>query len=65
MTKVRLDILMVDRQLAPTREKARAMILAGTVLVGEQCVDKAGTMVDSQASLRIKGDASPYVSRGG
>lgn len=65
MTKVRLDILLVDRQLAPTREKARAMILAGAVLVAEQCVDKAGTLVDPQISLRIKGDVSPYVSRGG
>lgn len=65
MTKVRLDVLLVDRQLAPTREKARAMILAGSVLVAEQCVDKAGTLLDPQISLRIKGDSSPYVSRGG
>lgn len=65
MTKVRLDILLVDRRLAPTREKARAMILAGAVLVAEQCMDKAGTLVDPQALLRIKGDLSPYVSRGG
>lgn len=65
MTKVRLDILLVDRQLAPTREKARAMILAGAVLVAEQCVDKAGTLVDPRLSLRIKGEVSPYVSRGG
>lgn len=65
MTKVRLDVLLVDRQLAPTREKARAMILAGSVLVAEQCVDKAGTLLDPQISLRIKGDPSPYVSRGG
>jgi len=65
MTKVRLDILLVDRRLAPTREKARALILAGAVLVDERCVDKAGTLVDTQISLRIKGEVSPYVSRGG
>ncbi len=65
MTKVRLDILLVDRQLAPTREKARALILAGAVLVDEQCVDKAGTLVAPHISLRIKGELSPYVSRGG
>ena len=65
MTKVRLDILLVDRQLAPTREKARAMILAGEVLVGEERVDKAGTLIDTDVSLRIKGEISPYVSRGG
>jgi len=65
MTKVRLDVLLVDRQLAPTREKARALILAGAVLVDEQCVDKAGTLIDPQISLRIKGEPSPYVSRGG
>jgi len=65
MTKVRLDILLVDRQLAPTREKARALILAGEVLVAEQCVDKAGTLVDPHITLRIKGGVSPYVSRGG
>ncbi|MFA5182251.1 MAG: TlyA family RNA methyltransferase [Syntrophales bacterium] len=65
MTKVRLDILLVDRRLAPTREKARAMILAGAVLIDEQCADKAGTLIDPHASLRIKGEPSPYVSRGG
>jgi 23S rRNA (cytidine1920-2'-O)/16S rRNA (cytidine1409-2'-O)-methyltransferase len=65
MTKVRLDVLLVDRRLAPTREKARALILAGAVLVGEQCVDKAGALIDPQISLRIKGELSPYVSRGG
>jgi 23S rRNA (cytidine1920-2'-O)/16S rRNA (cytidine1409-2'-O)-methyltransferase len=65
MTKIRLDVLLVDRRLAPTREKARAMILAGAVLVAEECVDKAGTLVDPQIPLRIKGETSPYVSRGG
>jgi 23S rRNA (cytidine1920-2'-O)/16S rRNA (cytidine1409-2'-O)-methyltransferase len=65
MTKVRLDMLLVDRRLAPTREKARAMILAGAVLVDDQCIDKAGTLLDPQISLRIKGEPLPYVSRGG
>jgi 23S rRNA (cytidine1920-2'-O)/16S rRNA (cytidine1409-2'-O)-methyltransferase len=65
MAKVRLDVLLVDRRLAPTREKARSLILAGAVLVDEQRVDKAGTLVDPQLSLRIKGEPAPYVSRGG
>lgn len=65
MGKVRLDVLLVDRRLAPSREKARAMILAGEVLVGELPVDKAGTLVDPAASLRLRGTGEPYVSRGG
>ena len=65
--RVRLDQLLVERGLAPTREKAAALILSGTVLIGEQCVDKAGTPVDPGAEVRIRGreDAGPYVSRGG
>ncbi len=65
MAKIRLDVLLVDRRLAPSREKARAMILAGEVLVGERQVDKAGTLVDPAASLRLRGTGEPYVSRGG
>jgi 23S rRNA (cytidine1920-2'-O)/16S rRNA (cytidine1409-2'-O)-methyltransferase len=65
--KVRLDKLLVDRGLAPTLEKAGAVILSGVVLVGEQRLDKAGQPVDAGADVRIKGkgEASPYVSRGG
>jgi 23S rRNA (cytidine1920-2'-O)/16S rRNA (cytidine1409-2'-O)-methyltransferase len=62
--KQRLDILMVDSGLAPSREKARAMIMAGEVLVGDKLVDKPGTRVDVEAEITVK--ARPrFVSRGG
>jgi len=61
----RIDKLMVQRQLAGSRERARALIMAGRVLVDDQPVDKAGTQVDPEASIRLKGEDIPYVSRGG
>ena len=63
--KERIDKLMVQRQLAGSRERARALIMAGRVLVDDQPVDKAGTQVDSEALIRLKGEDIPYVSRGG
>jgi len=63
--KVRIDKLLVDRGLAGSRERARALVLAGRVLVAEQVVDKAGTSVAVDADLRLKGEDIPYVSRGG
>jgi len=63
--KVRLDVLLVERGIAPSRERARAIILAGRVLVAEQKVDKAGVAVAEDAAIRILGDDMPYVSRGG
>ncbi|MGO8756917.1 MAG: TlyA family RNA methyltransferase [Terracidiphilus sp.] len=67
--KTRLDLLLVERGLAASRERARALILAGRVLVaeqkGEQKIDKPGTSVSSAASLRLLGQDLPYVSRGG
>mgnify|MGYP001277185348 CR=1 FL=1 len=65
MKKIRLDKLLVDRSLAGSRERARALILAGRVLVAEQVVDKAGTNVVADADVRVKGEDIPYVSRGG
>lgn len=65
MKKVRLDKLLVDRALVPSRERARALILAGKVVVGEHAVDKAGAQVDEDAPVRLKGEDIPYVSRGG
>jgi 23S rRNA (cytidine1920-2'-O)/16S rRNA (cytidine1409-2'-O)-methyltransferase len=63
--KVRLDKLLVDRGLAASRERAQAMILAGTVLVGDQKFEKAGAQVADDASIRLLGEDLKYVSRGG
>ncbi|MCD7745821.1 MAG: TlyA family RNA methyltransferase [Lachnospiraceae bacterium] len=65
MSKERLDVLMVQQNLAPSREKAKALIMAGEVLVGGQREDKAGTMVDAEAEITVKGGKLRYVSRGG
>jgi 23S rRNA (cytidine1920-2'-O)/16S rRNA (cytidine1409-2'-O)-methyltransferase len=63
--KMRLDVLLVERGIAPSRERARALILAGRVLVREQKVDKAGVTVAEDAAIRLLGEDMPYVSRGG
>src|SRR5947208_15529730 len=63
--RIRIDKLLVERGLAPTRERAQAMILAGRVLVDDQKVDKAGTSVEEKAAIRLLGDEMPFVSRGG
>jgi 23S rRNA (cytidine1920-2'-O)/16S rRNA (cytidine1409-2'-O)-methyltransferase len=62
---VRLDRLLVERGIAPTREKARALIMTGSVLVGENVTDKAGALVLPDKEIRIRGENNPYVSRGG
>lgn len=63
--KTRIDKLLVERGLAPTRERAQAMILAGRVLVNEQKSEKAGTSVAEDVTIRILGEDLRYVSRGG
>jgi 23S rRNA (cytidine1920-2'-O)/16S rRNA (cytidine1409-2'-O)-methyltransferase len=63
--KTRVDLLLVERGLVPSRERARALILAGRVLVSEQKVEKAGTTVLVDARIRLLGEEQPYVSRGG
>ncbi|HYG98073.1 MAG TPA: TlyA family RNA methyltransferase [Terriglobales bacterium] len=63
--KVRIDKLMVDRGLVPSRERAQALILAGKVLVNEQKVDKAGTSFHDDVAIRLLGEDLRYVSRGG
>lgn len=63
--KLRLDKLLLERGLAPSRERAQALILAGRVLVSEQKIEKPGTSVASDAILRVLGDDLRYVSRGG
>ena len=63
--KERLDVLMVQRQLAPSREKAKALIMAGCVLVDGEREDKAGTMFADKVEITVKGNTLKYVSRGG
>jgi 23S rRNA (cytidine1920-2'-O)/16S rRNA (cytidine1409-2'-O)-methyltransferase len=63
--KERLDKLLVERGLVESRERARALILAGVVVVGERVADKAGFLVPRDAVIRLKGDGNPFVSRGG
>ena len=63
--KTRVDLLLVERGLAPSRERARAYILAGRVLVNEQKIDKPGANVAAEAAVRLLGDDPLYVSRGG
>src|SRR5579864_9176568 len=63
--RVRIDKLLVERGLVPSRERAQAMVLSGRVLVNEQKVEKAGASVDPEAAIRLLGDDLKYVGRGG
>ncbi len=63
--KERLDVLLVQRGLAPSREKAKTMIMEGNVFVDNQREDKAGSTFDTEAAIEIKGNTLKYVSRGG
>jgi len=63
-SRVRLDKLLVDKGLVESREKAARLILAGEVLIDGQRVDKAGSLIPTDADVDIRG-RSPYVSRGG
>jgi 23S rRNA (cytidine1920-2'-O)/16S rRNA (cytidine1409-2'-O)-methyltransferase len=63
--KIRLDKLLVERGITPSRERAQALILAGKVLVDEQKIEKAGAAIDSESNLRLLGEDLRYVSRGG
>lgn len=63
--KERLDVLLVNMGLAPSREKAKAIIMAGQVYVNGQREDKAGSQFDIYAPIEIKGSTLKYVSRGG
>ena len=63
--KLRLDKLLVERGLVPSRERAQALILAGKVLVDEQKAQKAGVPVRSNVAIRLLGEDLKYVSRGG
>jgi 23S rRNA (cytidine1920-2'-O)/16S rRNA (cytidine1409-2'-O)-methyltransferase len=63
--KTRLDAALVDRGLAASRERARALIMAGQVRVDGQVVSKAGTSIDASADIHLDVPDHPYVSRGG
>ncbi|GFI08770.1 hemolysin A [Lachnospiraceae bacterium] len=63
--KTRLDVLLVSRGLSESREKAKAVIMAGNVFVNGQREDKAGSMFEDKAEIEVRGHKLPYVSRGG
>ncbi|MDA8125989.1 MAG: TlyA family RNA methyltransferase [Deltaproteobacteria bacterium] len=63
--KVRLDDLLVERGLAVSRAQAQALVLSGTILVGDRPADKAGVPVPADAEIRFRDETIPYVSRGG
>ena len=63
--KERLDVLLVQRGLAPSREKAKAMIMEGNVYVNNQKEDKAGASFDVEIPIEVRGNTLAYVSRGG
>lgn len=64
--KERLDVILVRQGFAPSREKARALLMAGSVFVDNQREDKAGTLFDeNKITIEVKGKPLPYVSRGG
>jgi 23S rRNA (cytidine1920-2'-O)/16S rRNA (cytidine1409-2'-O)-methyltransferase len=63
--KTRLDILMMDKGLVQSRQRAKALIMAGSVKVNDLRVDKPGTLVPKDINIAVKSDVNPYVSRGG
>src|SRR5205807_8631354 len=65
MGRVRIDRLLVERGLAASRERARRLVMAGDVLVGERPVTKPGAEVPEDAPVRVRGEDTPFVSRGG
>jgi len=65
MARVRLDQLVFDKGLAPSRERAKAVVLAGLVSVNGEVVSKAGTLVDTDAAVTLEAPDHPYVGRGG
>lgn len=65
MPKVRADVLLTEKGLAPSRARAQALILAGKVFVGEQRVDKGGQPLDADSPIEVREPDHPFVSRGG
>ncbi|MEW6377525.1 MAG: TlyA family RNA methyltransferase [Thermodesulfobacteriota bacterium] len=65
MRKERIDKLLMERGIVQSRERARALIMTGKVMVGGRIIDKPGTQIEVEATLQIQGEDQPYVSRGG
>lgn len=65
MAKKRIDVLLVEQGLSDSRQKAQAIIMAGLVYAGERRCDKAGLTLEEGTVLEVRGQAMPYVSRGG
>lgn len=65
MKKVRLDQLVYERGYTDSRERAKTTIMSGLVFVNGQRIDKPGTAIDPEAALEVRGEAIPFVSRGG
>jgi 23S rRNA (cytidine1920-2'-O)/16S rRNA (cytidine1409-2'-O)-methyltransferase len=63
--KLRLDKVLLERRLVPSRQRAQALVLAGKVLVNGQKVDKSGALIDAASEIRLLGDDLKYVGRGG
>ena len=63
--KERLDVLLTEKNFFDSRARAKAMIMAGKILVNGQKVDKAGTLIPLDAEIKILGEEMPFVSRGG
>ncbi|MDD7362915.1 MAG: TlyA family RNA methyltransferase [Peptoniphilus sp.] len=63
--KERADLLLVHKNLAPSREKAKTMIMAGEAFIGTERIQKAGQLIDKDSEITIKGHSLKYVSRGG
>lgn len=63
--KIRLDVAVFEGGYAPSREKAKAIIMAGQVYVNNQKIDKAGTEIKRDDKLEVRGATLKYVSRGG
>jgi len=63
--KERLDKLLVEKEIVKGREKARALVMGGKVLVEGRMIDKPGAQVNVEAQIQLRGGESPYVSRGG
>ena len=64
-SKIRVDTLLVERGLAESREKAQALVMAGSVFAGDRRIDKSGQTLPGESPLTVRGAPHPWVSRGG